>query len=544
MRCAWEEEGNGGDKLASLYVPGPYPLASTPGRSVIAPSPNRPLVDRLVSTAAVVLLILLLAGALLTVDPYFDSFYYHLPFAARLAGLCPKSCFEMWPGLEGAYEGFPKLFHLLQGLVWRITGRAEVVGVLSLAAIGLFCVFLKQWFRVPLAWTFCALLAVPLIQMHATSAYVDVPANLAATAAILALIAFVRAPETFGWSRLAVLVACLVAAANTKAQMIAVALPLAALFGAIAVFFLASGRRVGPFQPGRAASWIALACFLAFALMGTAIKPIDNAIRYANPFYPVRLAFFGVVLDGPFGAIGFDPTSLSAAWRPVPPPLRWLASVLEVGAYDGREVPWTFDQGYCASALDMGDCAIEPGSAFRMGGYFIPYVLALLAFLAWRLAAHPDRRVIVASFAATTLIAALAPHSHELRYYLFWMIVLVALCLMAAFDDARDRISTAASARAILGTIVLVALSSVLLMSEARYVSPFGPDIQGIIRLRGINLEVTLIPDGAVVCVEEPERQPFKFLYTSLFHPGRSYSFRDAPMGPDCTMNLPPLSDE
>jgi hypothetical protein len=85
VRCAWEEEGNGGDKLASLYVPGPYPLASTPGRSVIAPSPNRPLVDRLVSTAAVVLLILLLAGALLTVDPYFDSFYYY-----SVRGSCPR----------------------------------------------------------------------------------------------------------------------------------------------------------------------------------------------------------------------------------------------------------------------------------------------------------------------------------------------------------------------------------------------------------------------------------------------------------------------
>jgi energy-converting hydrogenase Eha subunit B len=505
---------------------------------------NARLVDRLLSPCALVLLLLLLGRALLTVAPYFDSFYYHLPFAARLVGLCPKSCFEMWPGLEGAYEGFPKLLHLLQGIVWRLTGRAEVVGVLSLGAIALFCVFLRRWFRVPLAWTFCGLLAVPLVQMHATSAYVDVPANLAGAAAILALIAFVRAPEAFGWSKLAVLVACLGIAANTKAQMIAVALPLAALFGALAVFFLASGHRVGPLQPRRAASWAALACVLACALVATAIKPIDNAIRYANPFYPLRLAFFGVVLDGPFDVTGLEPTSLSAVWRPVPPPLRWLASVLEVGAYDGREVPWTFDQGYCASALDLGECAIAPGSAFRMGGYFVPYVLALLAFLGWRLAAHPDRRLIGASFGATTLIAALVPRSHELRYYLFWMIVLVALCLVAAFDEARHRTPASASARGMLGTIVLVALASVLLMSEARYVSPFGPDMQGIIRLRGIAQEVTTIPDGAVVCVEEPKRQPFKFLYASLFHGRRSYSFRDAPMGPDCTMTLPPLSDE
>jgi hypothetical protein len=83
---------------------------------------------------AILLLALLLSRAILTVDPYFDSFAYHLPFAARLAGLCPKSCYQMGAYLEAVYDGFPKLFHVFQGLAWRITGRAQVVDVLNLGA--------------------------------------------------------------------------------------------------------------------------------------------------------------------------------------------------------------------------------------------------------------------------------------------------------------------------------------------------------------------------------------------------------------------------
>ena len=301
------------------------------------------ILHRIMSAAAGALLVLLLLRAVLTIDPYWDVFSYHLPFAARLSGICSQSCFQLGDFLEAAYDGYPKLFHRLQGIVWKITGLAQAEDVLNVAAIGLFCAFLRQWFRVPAASAFCGLLAVPLIQIQATSILVDWPVNLAVAAAILSFVAFVRAPEACGWRRLAVLLGCLAFAANSKPQMIGVVAALGALFGATAVMLMARGKPVGPFDASRHASWLGLTCLLVAAGAVTAAKSIDNAIDHANPFYPVRVEIAGVVLDGPSEPRpGSD--SMAEAWRPMPTPLRWLASVLELGAYDYREVPWTCDQ--------------------------------------------------------------------------------------------------------------------------------------------------------------------------------------------------------
>lgn len=501
---------------------------------------NAVVAHRFMIGCAGLLLVLLLVRALLTVDPYYDSFAYHLPFAARLAGLCPETCYRMGDYLEAVYGGFPKLFHGLQGLVWRITGLAQAVDVLNVGALVLFCLFLHRWFRVPAAWTFCALLAVPLIQIHATATYIDLPVNLAAAAAILGLMALVRAPEAIGWPKLIGVVACLVFAANSKPQMLGVTGPVAALFGAIAVVTLASGRRFGPLLPGRRRSWMALACLLLVAAAGIAAKLVDNAVAYGNPLYPFRIAMAGLLLDGPIDVLGTAEDSLAEAWRPYPSPVRWLVSVLEIGAYDYREVPWTFDQGYCATSLAWKDCWRPVTASFRMGGYFVPYVLGLLAFLGWRLASLPrrERRILGAAFVGSTLLAACLPRSHELRYYLFWMIVLVALCLIAAFDQADRPTRAGAKAGSVLGTVVIVALASVLLMTQARYVTPIGPNVDALVASFGARQIVAGIPDGAVVCVD-PGRQPFSFLFAPVFHPGRSYTALDGYIGP-CRAVVPP----
>lgn len=497
------------------------------------------LVHRLIFGAACVLFALVLVRAILTVDPYFDTFAYHLPFAARLAGLCPESCYRMGDYLEAAYAGFPKLIHFAQGAVWRLTGEAQTADLVSVGALALFCVFLRRWFHVPPAWTLCALLAVPLIQIHATSTYVDLPVNLAAAAAILASVALVRAPETFGWPKFALVIACLGVAANGKLQMLGVAAPILAVFGIIACVLLASGRRVGPFSPSPSrASWLWLLCLLALAGAGVMAKPLENTLAYGNPFYPVRLEVAGVVLDGPIDAFRTSHDSLAETWRSVPSPLRWLASVLEVNAYGYRELPWTYDQAYCATALAWQDCARPAGASFRMGGYFVPYVLGLVAFLSWQLAVRPSagRRMLVGVFAGTTLLAALLPRSHELRYYLFWIVVLVALCLITVFD--RPGRETPAAPSRILGTIIIVALTSVLLMTQGRYVTPFDWTVDALIDASEVGEKAAAIPENAIACVD-PGWQPFSFLFAPVFHPGRPYTALDGAIG-RCDTAVPP----
>jgi hypothetical protein len=440
-------------------------------------------------------------------------------------------------------DGFPKLFHIFQGLVWKLTSLPQAVDVLNVGALVLFALFLRRWFRVPAAWTVCALLAVPLIQIHATSTYIDLPVNLAAAAAILALTALIRAPEAFGWPKLLVLVACLVFAANSKPQMLGVAGPVALLFVMIAVASLASGRRLGPFVPGRRASWIGLACFVLVFAAGVGATLAENALTHGNPLHPFRIALPGLILDGPIDALSTPEDSLTGAWRPFPSPLRWFISVLEIGAYGYREVPWTVDQGYCETALAWKDCWRPPDAPFHMGGYFVPYVLGLVAFLGWRLASvpGPDRRIFLATFIGTTLLAACLPRSHELRYYLFWVIVLVALCLIAVFDDSDGEPRAGAKVSGLLATVVVIALTSALLMTQARYVTPIGRDLDVLIATFGVRERVAAIPDGAVVCVD-PGWQPFTFLFAPIFHPGRSYTVLDGYIGP-CRAVVPPPAE-
>jgi hypothetical protein len=486
--------------------------------------------------SACLLLILLLLRAVLTVDPYFDTFAYHLPFAARLSGICPESCYRMGEYLEAAYDGFPKLLHGLQGLVWRITGLAQAVDVLNVGALVLFCLFLRRWFQVPLAWAFCGLVAVPLIQIHATSTYIDLPSNLAVAAAILALPVLARAPETFGWRKLAIFMPPgLPQTANHSCGRCRLC-PVRDN----RVCCVASGRRVGPFIPGRRASWLGLLCLLVLAGAAMGAKLVENAIAHGNPFYPVRLALLGFVLNGTIDALGPDQASLAETWRSVPSPLRWLASVLEMGAYDYRQLPWTYDQGYCETALSWKDCWRPVSASFRMGGYFVPYVLSLVIFLGWRLASQlrEDRRVLIATFVGTTLLACLLPRSHELRYYLFWMIVLVALGLIVVFDQCDSAIRAGAKASTLLGLIIIVALASVLSLTQGRYVTPIGPNVTTVIDTLGVKDRVAAISDGTVVCVDSGW-QPFTFLFAPVLHPGRSYTILDGQIGP-CDVVVPP----
>ena len=482
------------------------------------------------------MLLLLTLRAILTIDPYYDTFAYHLPFAGRLAGLCDERCFRMHDYGEAIYAGFPRLFHRLQALMWRLSGSPQALDLLTIAALALFAVFLRQSFGVPAGWTLLALLAVPLIQIHATSSYIDLPLNLAAAAVILNLVILVHAPDRFGIIRLLASLACLAVMANSKPQMQIVAGALGiALFAACAVLML-RGRRVGPFAPRQAIGWSGMIAVFGLAGALVAASALANTVEFANPFYPIAVPALG--LAGPVHAFAPGWDSLATVWQAVPAPLRWLASVLEVEAYAYRQVPWTFDQAYCVSAASWRECWRLPGISFRMGGYFVPYVLFLIAFFLWqcRACTPATRRSLTWTMALITLLAAVLPHAHELRYYSFWMIVLASLCLIVVFD-ARARApgndDRGAHAR-LLGAGCALALVSVALLTAGRYLTPTGPSLAALIDALGIERRIATVADGAVLCVAE-DSQPFAYLFSPTFHPGRSHAVRIGVGSPACT---------
>jgi hypothetical protein len=495
------------------------------------------VLHQLMVIAACVLSVLLSARALLTIDPYYDTFAYHLPFAARVIGLCPSSCYRMGELLETRFAAFPKTFELLQGAVWLLAGTPQVVDILNLVFLAAFAFFLHRVFAVPFAWTLVGLLAVPLIQSHVTASYIDLPLNLAVGVAILAIMDMVRRRGEFGWGPLSLVVTCLAFAANSKLIMIPVAAVLGlAVFGLLAAR-LTGGRTAGPFQPGGGRGWlmlIGLSLIAGAAIAGTAL---NNLMFFGNPIYPVELHAFGLSLPGPESAMIPGDDSLAPAWRDVPPPLRWLASVLEVGGYAQRPLPWTYDQGFCVTGPVLEDCIQETGASFRMGGYFVAYVLFLIASLGVQVCRQEmrERRLVLATIGFVTILAAVLPHSHELRYYLFWIIVLVALNLICVFSP-RFAPADSRIARQVLALGMLVALAATVLLTGAHYLAPTGPTMQTLLRDLRVDSRIDQVVDGATICVD-PDWQPFTFLFAPVFHPGRAYSALDGPIGA-CTSSI------
>jgi hypothetical protein len=300
---------------------------------------------------------------------------------------------------------------------------------------------------------------------------------------------------------------------------------------------LAEGRVAGPFRPAHGRGWLLLIGFSFVAGSAIAASALHNVISYGNPIYPIEVHVAGLSLPGPEAVMTPGDDSLALAWRNVPSPLRWLASVLELGGNADRPLPWTYDQGFCITAPVFEDCALGTGPSFLMGGYFAAYVLFLIAFLAVQVCrpGMRERRLVLATIGAVTIVAAVLPHSHELRYYLFWIIVLIALNLICVFDP-RYAPADSRVARPVLAFGMLVALVSVVALTKGHYLAPTGPTMRSLLRDLQVDSRIERVADGSTVCVD-PDWQPFTFLFAPVFHPGRIYSALDGPIGA-CTSSI------
>jgi hypothetical protein len=444
---------------------------------------------------ACVLLGSLAVAAWHDVSKAWDVWYYHLPFAGRLVGLVPASSFTFGHANQARYDGFPLFGELVQGLLWRITGRPECASFFALAALPGLAWFLKRTFDVPPHLSVLAFVAIPLVQIHATAGYVDLPANACVT--MLALLAYrqlvLRRPPTMrvmlGASALAI------AAANTKFQLVPVVLAAATVL--IATALRRDGKRRARLLV------IALALPLVFA------TPLKNVARHGNPVWPVELHLLGTSLPHAEGAYSSSPDWLEH----VPRPVRWGASVLELGLHPiAGHARWSIDQWTPPS---------EPG--YRMGGFFGAYVVVNLAALLLAAFVRRTREARVAAMFAggATVVASVLPQSHELRYYLFWMLLLVALNLVVW---SRER-------RALTGLVALAAFAVVAWSTEATYLYASGDSFAAFVAAKVDRAALERVQPGERVCVD---RQPWTFLYAPRFHAERSYAVQEAEGPADC----------
>lgn len=447
---------------------------------------------------AVVTLVLIVVRAMQTVDPYWDTLAYHWPFAARAAGICDRDCFLLPLGMEARYAGFPMLLHTVQGYLWRLTGSpgmADLINVGMLMALG---TYLKCRFAVPLAWSWLAFLAIPEAQIQLTSSYIDVPVNAAVTLALMVVLRMLVEPKADQRADIVIALAALGVAAGSKFQMVPIAL---GVWFAIVVL----GTR-NPASIGLERRHVA---FAALGLAGVAAllpKVAMNALAFGNPFHPIAASFGPFHFAGPESML--QANSVSDAWAAWPRPVRWLASVLEFDAFRGRPLPWTLGQG------DVP----QSNPSFRMGGYFAPYVLGAVTLIGWSARSTLAARWAAAMVIVLSFICAGMPSSHELRYYMFWMLALVSCTLAVVYSPAFAG-PNQLTQRGFAHGLIAIAATSVILMTGGAYLRTGGPALSDL--LRETEATVARIPDGATLCIRDKDRRAF--LYSSLFHVSRHY---------------------
>jgi hypothetical protein len=382
----------------SLTLPNASNLRSVDGAGTVFVRGALLAVTIICALAVSAALVDLAVRAALRLEIRWDTFSYHVPFAALRGGLSIP--YDMNDQYKGLYDGFPPLTDLVQGLLWRLTGSINAIGLVNYLAFVVFLGYCHVALRARFWLVGLISLTAPMVLIHTTVSYVDLFGNSLLAIGVASSLYLYLFPIRA--SRLVVLggLAGLAGASWSKYILV----PLVGLvFCFLAVIILRSAFTAG-FTRRQAAALLFAAAALA------AIPYAKNLAMYGNPFWPLRVPVLAQVFP-----YQIDPTANIVLQRP--PPLKdydqfglFMNSLFEINHpthYDYRP-RWIIDQG-------------NAWLAFRMGGFWgtgvVVYLLATIAMLV----VCARRSGIVASLAlvGTLCVVGFLPQSNELRYYMF-----------------------------------------------------------------------------------------------------------------------------
>ena len=488
-------------------------------------------IEIILSAIAFFVVLSILLKAWFDIDTNYDAGWYQLPFAARIWGIVPAKSFLSEDVIEYRYQGFPLLANFLQGLLWKLTGRiqaANLVGYLSL--IGYFF-FLRSFFQVPLYLSVIAILAIPAVLTHTSSSFVDLFGNVGVSILMLSIYRFFIRSKLPEKSELFFVFLGAAIAVNTKPQLQPLVFVLFWITG-IRLLWLyfkytnANNRRLWLTVP-----LAAIASLLIF------FTPVKNTVLYSNPFYPIKIQVAGIVLNHKL-----SPETYQESDRPQ----KWLQSIFEIGT-----PPWWNADQWNAGNDEYMD---------RGGGFFGAYVafnLLLLLCLAIREQLRNRQSSLLKSRDATTalltillvsLIPANFPQSHELRYFMFWMITLVSLnlAIISSLSGLAEKWLVKYA-----GLVYLVFMAIVWTKVSSFYTRPtFASLEQYLANVIKPELIQQMQPNQRTCLIARhpsPNLQPVPFaaiqnvfFYSSYFHPevGYDYSIK-AEIAPEGCNGLP-----
>ena len=480
-------------------------------------------IETVLSAIAIVLVTGIFLKAVIDVDTNYDPGWYHLPFAGRLGGILPRSMYigdEKW--FEPRFDGFPLLAHWLQGQFWRITGRMQSTNLVSFFGIIGYLFFLKKFWQIPLYFSAIALFAIPLVQTHASTSFVDLLGNVGTSILVMMVYRLYKNPQLPSKSELFIAFLGAAIAANTKTQL----QPLA-----LVILFVASLRLVWLLWKHKIGSKKLLQ-ILPVALLASLIifaTPAKNTVLHGNPLYPIKIQIGSVVLNHKLSPEAYEEGNRQQ---------NWLKSILE------------FDSPYFWTADQWSKEVYRS----RRGGFFGAYVVFNLLLL-WgffvsefvqnRLQPREEHsneaKYAVLTAIAMSIVPINFPQSHELRYFMYWMICLVSLNLyLIALPKNRQLLGKWLQPK-YMGLVFAIFLTIVVVKTNALYVQPAFISQEWYVNF-GVKQEyLAEIQPNEKVCLfaqhigEDVQEAPFTalkyaFVYSSYFHPeiDRDYSIQTA----------------
>jgi hypothetical protein len=383
--------------------------------------------DAVATLLAVLALAVLALRAMLRLELRWDTFYYHIPLAAKRAGI--RIPFEMSAKIRGFYEGFPPLPEFIQGILWRVTGSINATGVVNYLAFALFLYFCHRKLDARFSTVAIVSLTAPLVLIHATTSYIDLFGNAFLAIGASSLVAMYLFDRFDDRSLLIWGLAGLACAAWSKFQL----LPVVAVF-LICLLLVYGVRRAQPKYRG-------LFPLVVMATLIASVPYVKNMIFYHNPFWPVRVPLVGQYFP-------YSLESRELAQRERPPQLGGLSgfqlffhSLLEIGHpthYSHRE-RWIIDQG-------------SDWTTFRMGGFWnVAVITANAAISLLALLWHRRKGLILlGSMGAMLCFVAVLPLSNALRYYLFLPLTWAATIAMLLPQVRRSHPAVALTVLSVL----------------------------------------------------------------------------------------------
>lgn len=447
---------------------------------------------------AIGLLLMLGAKGISRVDTYWDSVAYHLPFASRIAGIFPRSEFIFPTTIEFLYQGFPKLAHAFQGILWRATGLVSATNLVGLLSLVILIAICSRVLAIEIWKSTLFFLSIPLVLIHGTSSYVDLPMACAVT---MSFVFFLSALERrdFTYRAFVLLAAPLVIAANIKVHAVPVSLALVMIY---LVLFLISSNLKNLNQPNNSPGVFGfIVLFLLFATL-ICLNPIRNMLIHSNPLYPYEVKFGPLVFLGPFTPpLRSNLANVAPRWVTTASPLLFLMSLSELYLFSSNPgMLWSVDMSNGGSAWNY--------DFFKLGGFFIANLLLWSSIIILSLRGRQRSTAINASIVIviSTGVVAVLPYAFFLRYWMFLPLMLA----VAALALLRTDIAGAKSIYQVVFPIQAAILLFVL-VNAAPLIIPRNLDLLPSGESHGVQLPAYKLSTDEPSCVVGGA--PYGFLY-------------------------------